>query len=592
MTSMTRFTVWAPEADAVGLVTTSESVGPAPMSRSELRGWWEIDLADAGPGTDYWFVVDGSEPLADPRSPWQPAGIDGPSRVLDHGTFPWTDGGWRGRTAKQLAEGAIYEFHVGTFTPEGTFLSAIERLDHLVDLGIRAVEIMPVSEFSGDRGWGYDGVFLYAPHHAYGTPDDLKHLVDACHARGLAVLLDVVYNHLGPVGNVLERFGPYFTVKYATPWGKAVNFDGPESDQVRDFFIRNAQMWLVEYHFDGLRLDAVHAIFDQSAGHFLEHLAVWVRTLSGSLQRDMVLVAENDLNDPRLVRPRALGGYDLDGMWNEDFHHALHTVLTGERDGYYEDFGTIGELAQCFTTGFVHDGRYSRFRRRLHGKSPVGVPGHGFVGFLQNHDQVGNRALGERSAALMSLGRLKVGAALVLASPFIPMLFQGEEWGASTPFLYFTDHRDPALAAAVGKGRRSEFAASGWRPDEIPDPQAPETFERSKLRWDEVGEAPHAELLDWHRRLLELRRRLPDLTDWIAFGDLDSVRYSEEGRWLRVRRGDVEILVNLSGAPLELLVGGEAVLELASDPDVKLSPPVLLLPADTVALVTGGGPVG
>jgi maltooligosyltrehalose trehalohydrolase len=577
---VTRFSVWAPEAEAVGVVTTAE---PAPM-KALPGGWWEVDVEAAGPGTDYWFVVDGSEPLPDPRSPWQPEGIEGPSRVLDHGSFTWTDQQWHGCPPAWLSGGVVYELHTGTFTPEGTFDAAIGRLDHLVDLGVRAVEIMPVNQFSGDHGWGYDGVFLYAPHHAYGGPDALKRLVDACHERGLAAILDVVYNHLGPAGNVLERFGPYFTARYATPWGKAVNLDGPFSDEVRAFFIDNAAMWLRDYHFDGLRVDAVHAIVDISAVHFLEDLVLRGEDVSAAVGRDLVLIAESDLNDPRVVRAREIGGYGMDSVWNEDFHHALHALLTGEREGYYEDFGSVADVAQCLERAVLYDGRYSPFRRRRHGRPFTGLGGRSFVGFLQNHDQVGNRALGERSAALMSLGRLKIGAALVVTSPFVPMLFQGEEWAASTPFLYFTDHRDPALAAAVRKGRRGEFAAFGWPPEKIPDPQAPETFARSKLRWDEVGEGRHAEMLAWHRSLLGLRRRFPDLTD----SRLERVQasFSEEDQWLRVRRGAVEVVANLAAQPAEFHLGEGAILELASDPGVSLGGGSLTLPSESVAILT------
>lgn len=547
-------------------------------------GWWELDLPEAGPGTDYRFVLDGSEPLADPRSPWQPEGIDGPSRVVDHGAFAWNDAGWRGCSAPWLAGGAVYELHLGTFTPEGTFDAAAGHLDHLVGLGVRAVEIMPVNEFSGEHGWGYDGAFLYAPHHAYGGPEGLKRLVDACHLRGLAVILDVVYNHLGPVGNVLERFGPYFTVRYATPWGKAVNLDGAFSDEVRAFFVGNALMWLRDYHVDALRIDAVHAIVDTSAVHFLEELARAVEDLAAAEGRDLFLIAESDLNDPRIVRGPGAGGYGMDAVWNEDFHHALHALLTGERQGYYEDFGSLADVAGCLERAVVYDGRYSRFRRRRHGRPHVGLGGHRFVGFLQNHDQVGNRALGERSAALMSPGLLKVGAALVVTAPFVPMLFQGEEWAASTPFLYFTDHRDPALAAAVREGRRSEFAAFGWKPDQIPDPQAPETFERSKLAWAEAGEGHHATMLAWYRDLLALRRRTPDLTDG-RLGRVE-VAFSEEERWILVRRGGVDIVANLAPRPLALPVRAGATIRLVSDAEAGVSDSELSLPQESVAILT------
>jgi maltooligosyltrehalose trehalohydrolase len=587
---MTTFSVWAPEAERVGLLIEGQPHPLGTPMEPGPGGWFEAEIGGAGPGTRYELVVDGSEPLPDPRSPWQPDGIEAPSALVDHAAFAWTDRAWRGAPASWVAAGCVYELHVGTFTPEGTFTAAIDRLGHLVELGVRAVEIMPVAEFSGSRGWGYDGVFLYAPHHAYGGPEGLKALVDACHGAGLAVILDVVYNHLGPAGNVLERFGPYFTSRYATPWGKAVNLDGAWSDGVRRFFIDNALMWLRDYHVDGLRIDAVHAIVDTSAIHFLEQMAREVEDLSGRVGRELLLIAESDLNDPRVVRPRELGGYGMDSVWNEDFHHALHSVLTGERDGYYRDFGTIGAIARCLQRGAVYDGRYSAYRKRRHGRPVEGLSGRRFVGFLQNHDQIGNRALGERTSALMNLRRLKIGAALVLTAPFVPMLFMGEEWGASTPFLYFTDHQDPALGAAVREGRRKEFAAFGWDPEAIPDPQDAETFERSKLSWAELGEASHAEMLEWHRLLLGLRRCLPDLTD--ARLERVQVSCSEETRSLRVRRGAVEILVNLAPVAAALDVEEGATLELASEREASLEGEQLRLPPESVAVLRlPGGPV-
>lgn len=587
---MTTFSVWAPAAQRVALVVASEQVAMVPGE----RGRFCVTVPGAGPGTDYRFSLDGGPALADPRSPWQPGGIDAPSRVLDHSGFAWSDQGWRGATSAWLAAGAIYELHVGTFTPEGTFRAAIDRLDHLVRLGVRAVELMPLAEFSGAQGWGYDGVFLYAPHHAYGPPEQLKALVDACHARGLAAIIDVVYNHLGPLGNVLGQYGPYFTDRYATPWGSAVNLDGAGSDEVRRFFLDNALMWLRDYHFDGLRIDAVHAIVDTSAVHLLEELAGEVEAMAASLGRQVTLIAESDLNDPRVVRPSQLGGYGLDAVWNEDFHHALHAVLTGERSGYYADFGSLGDVARCLERGAVYDGRYSAFRQRRHGRPATGLPGRAFVGFLQNHDQVGNRALGERSTALMSPGRLKVGAALVLLAPFIPMLFQGEEWAASTPFQYFTNHQDAELGRAVSEGRRREFKAFGWDPSAIPDPQDPQTFLRSKLAWEELDRAPHAEVLAWHRDLLALRARLPEL----AGGRMEDVQtsHSEAEGWLRVRRGTVEIVANLGPAAVEMAVEASERVALASDAAVRCSGGSLKLPSDSMAVLVDprrvGGPEG
>jgi maltooligosyltrehalose trehalohydrolase len=573
---MTVFRVWAPAAHQVDLVIGRDRWPLQP----ESGGWWSVDRPGAGPGTDYLFSVDGGEPRPDPRSPWQPAGVHGPSRVVDHAAFPWTDAGWN---PPPLASAVVAEIHIGTFTPEGTFDSAIARLDHLVDLGITHVELMPVNEFPGARGWGYDGVDLYAPHHAYGGPDGLKRLVNACHARGLAVILDVVYNHLGPAGNYLGVYGPYFTDRHHTPWGAAINFDGPDSDEVRRFFIDNAVMWLRDYHVDGLRIDAVHAIVDTSATHILEALAAEVRLLEATLGRHLTLIAESDLNDPRLLWSSERGGYGLDAQWSDDFHHALHTILTGERSGYYADFGSFADLAKALRDVYVYDGRFSPFRRRHHGR-PVGdLAGTRFLGYLQNHDQVGNRAQGERSSHLLSLGRLKIGAALVLTAPFVPMLFQGEEWGASTPFQYFTDHDDPALARAVTDGRRREFAAFGWKPEEVPDPQDPATFARSKLDWSERDRPPHADLLDWHRRLIRLRRTTPALRD----GKREAVRvtYDEARRSLIVERGPIAVACNLADAPQRLAIGSGRALLLASDPAIGHDRDAVLLPPDSVAIL-------
>ncbi|MGH7748223.1 MAG: malto-oligosyltrehalose trehalohydrolase, partial [Candidatus Dormibacteria bacterium] len=407
------------------------------------------------PGTDYRLGVDGHPGLPDPRSPHQPEGVHGPSRTVDHRAHAWGDGDWRGA---ELADAVLYELHVGTFTPQGTFDAAAARLGHLVELGVTAVEIMPVAEFPGDRGWGYDGVNLFAPHHAYGGPDGLRRLVDACHAHGLAAVLDVVYNHLGPDGNYLGAFGPYFTDRYRTPWGEAINLDGRQSDEVRAFVVDNALMWLRDYHLDGLRLDAVHAILDTSAVHILEELAGRVRALEAELGRRLWLIAESDLNDPRLVRDPDRGGYGLDAQWTDDVHHALHAVLTGERTGYYADYGRVEDVAQALRHAFVLDGRYSRYRERRFGR-PIGdLGGAHFVVCLQNHDQVGNRATGDRISATLSPGLLACGAALVLCSPYTPMIFMGEEWGAATPFQFFSHMPDSALREAIRDGRYAEFA--------------------------------------------------------------------------------------------------------------------------------------
>ena len=546
---MTLFRVWAPNATRVEVEIADDRLAMSETGRS----WYEVDVPDAGTGTEYRYVLDGGEPLPDPRSPSQPLGIDGPSRLVDHKGFPWTDDGWKGINFRSQV---LYELHVGTFTEEGTFDGVIGKLDHLVDLGVTTIELMPVAEFSGEHGWGYDGVLLYAPHHAYGGPEGLKRLVDACHARGLAVVIDVVYNHFGPAGNHLAKFGPYFTNRYATPWGDAVNFDGAGSDEVRAFVIDNALMWLSDYHCDGLRVDAVHAIFDMSASHLLEELSIRVERRAAALGRNLFVIAESDLNDPRVVRPRDAGGYGMDAQWSDDFHHALHAVLAEERSGYYADFGSLEQLAHALERAFVYDGRYSPHRQRWHGRSAAGLPGWKFLGYLQNHDQVGNRAAGDRSAALMSTERLKIAAALILLSPFTPMLFMGEEWGASTPFQYFTDHADPELGRAVSNGRRSEFASFGWSPSDVPDPQDHATFHRSKLQWDELEKSPHAELLRWHTDLIALRRGTPSLMN----GDMDRVRvtYDERARWLVMDRGAVAVAINLGDAQ-DVPVRGSAV---------------------------------
>ena len=540
--------VWAPSAQMVDLVTDDRARHPMD---SEPGGWWVS--GPLIPGTRYRLSVDGGEPVPDPRSPWQPDGVGGPSATVDHGAFAWTDDRWTGPVP--LASAVVYELHVGTFDPLGTFDGVIAHLDHLRRLGVTHLELMPVNEFPGVRGWGYDGVLLYAPHHAYGGPDGLKRLVDAAHGHGLAVVLDVVYNHLGPSGNHLSEFGPYFTDRYSTPWGDAVNLDGPGSDEVRRFFVDNALMWLRDYHIDALRLDAVHALLDASATHLLEQMAEAVADLSGRLGRHLQLIAESDLNDPRVVARREVGGYGMDAQWSDDFHHALHAVVTGERGGYYADFGRLEHLATALRRAWVYAGEYSPHRDRVHGRPPVGIPGWRLLGYLQDHDQIGNRAMGDRVAASVSTGRLLAAAAIVACAPFTPMLFMGEEWGATTPFPYFVDHTDAALADAVREGRRREFAAFGWDPASIPDPQDPGTAMGAVLDWS-GADGP---VLEWWRTLLRLRRETAALTD----GRLDQVdvRFDERDGWLVLRRGPVSVGINLGAGPAAVPVGpGRVVL--------------------------------
>ncbi|MGH2734212.1 MAG: malto-oligosyltrehalose trehalohydrolase [Actinomycetota bacterium] len=575
---MRNFSVWAPSAPKVELV-----LGWSRHEMKRLDSGWHAVEAEAVAGDDYGFALDGGETLPDPRSQWQPNGVHGLSRVVDHDAFVWTDHSWR---PPPLASSIVYELHVGTFTPEGTFEAAAGRLDYLLSLGVTAVELMPVAEFPGERGWGYDGVDLYAPHHAYGGPEGLKTFVDAAHAAGLAVILDVVHNHLGPAGNYLGRFGPYFTVKYATPWGDAVNFDGAGSTEVRRFFVESALMWLRDYRIDGLRIDAVHAILDLSATHFLEELTGAVRALEAEVGRPKYIIAESDLNDPRLVRSTEAGGYGMDASWSDDFHHALHAVLTGERAGYYADFGSLDDLATALTDVYVYGGRYSHYRGRVHGRAPTGLPGGRFLGFLQNHDQVGNRARGERSTHLMSTGRLEVGAALVLTSPFVPMLFMGEEWGATTPFQYFTDH-DPELGRAVSEGRRNEFRAFGWDPSDVPDPQAAQTFIRSRLDWAESNDGINAELLDWHRKLIALRKSTPELLD----GDLDAVTvtYDPDQQWIVVERGPITVACNISTEERTLPVpeGRRTEVLLTTARDLTAAATEVTMSAETVTIWRG-----
>jgi maltooligosyltrehalose trehalohydrolase len=577
------YTVWAPAASRVDAVVAGQTL---PMTKAPGRlGWWTAE-GDQAPGTRYAFRLDGGEPLPDPRSPRQPDGPQGESQTYDHAAFEWTDGHWRGTP---VGGEVIYELHVGTFTPEGTLDAAAGRLDHLLDLGVTVIELMPLAAFPGDHGWGYDGIGLWAVHEPYGGPDALKRFVDACHGRGLAVFLDVVYNHVGP-GNNLADFGPYFTDVYSTPWGPAVNLDQPGSDEVRSFITGNALMWLRDYHLDGLRLDAVHAFQDHRAVHLLEELSAAVDRLAAATGRSLVLVAESDLNDPRLITAREGGGYGLSAQWDDDFHHSVHALVTGEQQGYYSDFGSVAGLAKVLSSAFFHNGTWSAFRQRTHGR-PVDtqvIPGYRFVVFDQDHDQVGNRAIGDRLPQTLGDnphrdGLLKVAAGLVLTSPFTPMLFMGEEWGADTPFQFFTDHTDPFFADAVSNGRRSEFAEHGWKSEDVPDPQDKETFLRSKLDWRQPAREPYRALLDWYRALIALRRTRPELTD----PRLDQVHadYDEDARWLVVHRGSLRIAVNLGETSVGLPVRSPSLL-LGSHPAVAVGSDEVTLPPVSIGIVT------
>jgi maltooligosyltrehalose trehalohydrolase len=511
-----QFLLWAPNAHSVRLqlCPRNEFIDMEPLP----HGYFRANLTKADEGAQYLYRLDDHRVLPDPASRFQPEGVHGPSQIVDTGSFQWTDQNWEGIP---LESSIFYELHVGTYTEQGTYDAVIPHVPKLVDLGITTIELMPIAQFPGSRNWGYDGVYPFAPQNSYGGPVGLHRLVNSAHAQGLAVALDVVYNHLGPEGNYLSAFGPYFTDRYHTPWGQAINFDGQGSDEVRRFFIQNALYWLEEYHLDALRLDAVHGIFDFGAHHFLAELKSSVAQLSTQLGRALHVVAESDLNDSRLLRDSENGGYDLDAQWSDDFHHSVHALLTKEDRGYYSDFGGVAPLAATLKDGWYYSGQYSHFRQRRHGNSPRGLAASKFVVCTQNHDQVGNRAFGERLSALVDFESLKLAAGINLLSPFVPMLFMGEEYGEPAPFQYFTSHGDPALVEAVRTGRREEFAAFGWEQD-VPDPQDEQTYGRSHLDHSLKEAAEHKTLFRFYRQLIRIRRdfRLGS-AEWHTVRELD-----------------------------------------------------------------------
>jgi len=566
--------IWAPRATTVVLVLDGDS---HKMTAGQ-NGWWTADGVDVTAASDYGFLLDDDEtPLPDPRSRRQPDGVHALSRGFDPSQFAWTDGAWTGR---QLAGGVIYEMHVGTFTTLGTLDSAIERLDHLVGLGVDFVEVLPVNGFNGTHNWGYDGVLWYTVDESYGGPEAYQRFVDACHARGLAVIQDVVYNHLGPSGNYLPRFGPYLHEASANTWGSSVNLDAP---QVRRYILDNVAMWMRDYHVDGLRLDAVHALVDTSPTHLLQEMAEETDALSAFLGRPLTLIAESDLNDPALITPREGGGYGLPAQWSDDFHHAVHVALTGEVTGYYADFAHLESLAKVLTKGFYHDGTHSSFRERDHG-APIdteNMPTWRLVVANQNHDQIGNRAIGDRLSATLDFGQLAIAAVLTLAGPFTPMLFMGEEWGASTPWQFFTSHPEPELGKATAEGRIREFEKMGWDPDVVPDPQAPSTFTDSKLDWSEAGTGDHARLLAVYRALARLRAENSDLTD-PRFASL-TIEFNEDARWFVLHRGQTTIVINFSGSEQTVPRSGRVLL--ATDAATTLSPTGISLPAHSAVIL-------
>jgi maltooligosyltrehalose trehalohydrolase len=578
--------VWAPAAKSVEVVTPERRIPLLPdtgdsaeVSRNAdaagvsagAGGYWRTDIGESLLAQGYRYSIDGGEPIPDPQSKWQPDGVHGPSYPVDPARLHQPQGpqrlgaidsgisdGTPGFFPKALREAVIYELHIGTFTAEGTYAAAQTKLPHLVELGVTHLELMPLATFPGRRGWGYDGVDLYAPFPAYGNPLELAAFVQACHAKGLAVLLDVVYNHLGPDGNYLAQYGPYFTDRYKTNWGAAINYDGPYSDPVRRFVIDNALMWLRDYGFDGLRLDAVHAIFSFDAVHVLEELAIAVKELGATLGRSLVLIAESDLNDPRLVRPASRGGYGLDAQWADDFHHAVHRFFTGETDGYYADFHGLEDVATALRQGYVYQGQYSPHRGRRHGRPPRGVAADQIVVCAQNHDQIGNRAQGERLSMMLGVPQLKAIAALTILSPFVPLLFQGEEWGAQTPFLYFTDHENAELGRLVAEGRSKEFSSFRWQ-GAVPNPQEQDTFARSKLNWSELPQPPHAEIYEWYRQLIRLRHAKRGRTK-------PAVNVDPKAGSLRFFDDDVACVCNFSAGSQRLrMPRGEWALALRSD---------------------------
>ena len=577
--------VWAPGASTMEVLINDRRY---PMEReqpgSDDRGYWTLGGMPIADGDRYAFSIDGGPLRPDPRSRHQPDGVHAPSQwiVRAPAAIP------AGYTPPPWEAAIVYELHIGTFSPDATFDGAIDHLDDLVALGVTYVDVMPVASASGSRGWGYDGAALYSVNEAYGGPDGLLRFVAACHERGLAVLVDVVYNHLGPEGNYLGEFGPYFTDAYRTPWGSAINLDGPGSDEVRRFLIDNARQWMRDYGCDGLRIDAVHALYDHTAYHFLEELAVETGRLSMEVGRSLVLVAESDSNDPRVVTPRAYGGFGIDAQWSDDFHHALHVALTGEQHGYYAGFTGIDDLATSLREVYVHAGDHARSRGRRHGRPVGNLPGQRFLAYSQNHDQVGNRGRGERLCHLVDAERAKIAAALTILSPMVPMLFQGEEWAASTPFLYFTDHGDPALAQAVRDGRRREFSGFGVTPEEVPDPQERDTFRASVLDWAERSAPGHAEILSWYRALLALRRDNPDL------------RYPDRARasvtcdplegWILLRRGTVYVYAAFDDGPVSLPVAVDRTPLLLST-HARCEPDTLFFDGPGVAVLTRYAPV-
>jgi maltooligosyltrehalose trehalohydrolase len=589
---MTEFRVWAPNATrmtlSLGTDTAADDVAMTPAA----CGWWTVDAGShAAPDADvdYGFRIDGGPVRPDPRSRRQPRGVHQRSRTFDPSRHDWHDAEW---TGVPLEGSVIYELHVGTFTPDGTFDAAADRLDHLVELGVTTVELLPVNAFNGPWNWGYDGVLWFAVHEEYGGPAGYQRFVDACHTAGLAVIQDVVYNHLGASGNYLPEFGPYLRADASNTWGAAVNLDGPGSDEVRRYILDNARMWFEDYHVDGLRLDAVHALRDSRALTLLEELAVETDALGAALGRPLQLIAESDLNDPRLFTARGVGGLGLAASWNDDVHHAIHVAVTGETAGYYADFAPLSALTKVLQRGYFHDGTYSSFRGRTHGRpiDTVVTPPWRLITSIQTHDQVGNRAAGDRLAQQAGTRAQAVAAVLLFTAPFTPMLFMGEEWAASTPWPFFTSHPEPELAEKTRTGRLEEFSRHGWDASLVPDPQDPATFHGAKLNWSERSDGVHATMLALYRDVLRLRRSHRDVigVPWTQ----THIEADENARWIVIRRGGVTVAANLArhgqAVPLGPAAGpASRSLAVATDREARLDPDaatVTLPPLSAVAV--------
>jgi maltooligosyltrehalose trehalohydrolase len=526
-TNTYEFNLWAPKATEVKIVA-----GPpqheVPMTQLGF-GYWSAVVEGVKPGMRYRYQIDGGESFPDPASLSQPEGVHGASEVIDLHDFQWTDAGWQNIPLNEMVQ---YELHTGTFSPEGTFAGIRSRLVYLLDLGINTIEILPVAQFSGERNWGYDGVYPFAVQNSYGGAKGLMELVDACHQKGIAVILDVVYNHFGPEGNYVGQFGHYFSGKYSTPWGEPVNFDGAHSDGVRQYVVQNALMWCRDFHMDGLRLDAVHSIFDFSATHILQAMAENLHELSVATGKKYYLIAESHLNDVRYISPLSKGGYGLDAQWSDDFHHAVHVLATGERKGYYEDFGEPSQLSKAIKKAFVYDGQYSAFRKKSYGNSTENNGGEQFVIFNQNHDQVGNRKNGERLISLAGFEMAKLIAGSMFVAPNVPMLFMGEEYGERNPFYYFVSHLDPKLNRLVSEGRKKEFEKFYDDDDNVPDPASPETFEKSKLSWAIRDNPEYQAMFNYYKMLINLRKNHPVL----KVTDKDQLKITEEGKVFMLQR--------------------------------------------------------